>query len=65
MSAAETNIVTNCLGTVCPVPTATYTRGRTELLTLTAQSLLWSVGHACPGELRADNTIFKFFNVIL
>lgn len=62
MSVAETNFVTHCLGTVCPAQTATFTRGRTELHTLTAQNLLWSVGGVCQGEFHADSTICKYFN---
>jgi hypothetical protein len=59
---AEITIVTYFLGTVCPVRTATYTRGRTELHTLTVQNMLWSVGSACLGEFHADSTICKYFN---
>ena len=62
MSAAETNIVTYCLDTVCPVQTATYTRGRTEPGILTAQNLLWSVGSVYQGKFHADSTICKHFN---
>ena len=62
MSVAEINIVTNCLGIVCPVRTAACTRGRTEHHTLTAQNLLWSVGCVCQGEFHADSTICKNFS---
>jgi hypothetical protein len=59
---AETDTVTYCLGTVCHVQTASYSRGRTELPTRTAPDRLWSVGNVGQGEFHADNTVCKYFN---